>query len=181
MSTNALTRNIEMWHWYPETLVRDLTADQLRWQPEQHDSTVVYALWHAYRAGDELIHGLVMRRPSVFATEGWASRLPVEQTGATPFGNGLSREQIAAIDLSIDEVCAYAKAVGASIVSYMQSISDDDAAVEVALPFFSKVYPGYDRMSRLETIGVFAIGHVCEHLGEVQFLRGLMGLKGAPL
>ena len=30
-------------------------------------------------------------------------------------------------------------------------------------------------------IAFFAIGHTSEHLGEVQFLRGMMGLKGAPL
>ena len=181
MSTNALTKNVELWHWYPELLVRDLTPEQLRWQPERHDSTVIFALWHAYRACDELIHGLVMRRPTVFASQGWATRLPVEQTGATPFGNGLSRADIAAIDLSTDDLLAYARAVGASVVAYVNAITDDEAAEEVALPFFSEAYPGYDRLSRIETIGVFAIGHVCEHLGEVQMLRGLMGLKGAPL
>jgi len=181
MSTNALTKNVEFWHWYPEVLVRDLTPEQLRWQPEQHDSTIVFALWHAYRACDELIHGLVMRRPSVFASDEWAARLPVEKTGVTPFGNGLSREEIAAIELPVDELCAYAKAVGAHIISYMESMSDDEAAEEVLLPFFSQAYPGFDRMSRADTIGTFAIGHVCEHLGEVQFIRGMMGLKGAPL
>ncbi|MEX2226155.1 MAG: DinB family protein [Dehalococcoidia bacterium] len=181
MSTNALTKNVEFWHWYPEILVRDLTPEQLRWQPEHHDSTITFALWHAYRAGDELVHGMVMQRPSVFASQGWAARLPVDKTGMTPFGNGLSREQIADIDLPIDDVCAYAQAVGADIVSYMQSVSDEDAAAEVSLPFFTEVYPGYDRMSRIETIGAFAIGHTCEHLGEVQFIRGLLGLKGAPL
>jgi hypothetical protein len=122
-----------------------------------------------------------MQRPSVFASGGWAARLPVDKTGATPFGNGLSREQITQIDLSADELCAYAKAVGDSINAYVASLSDEDAAADVALPFFAQVYPGYDRMSRMDTIAFFAIGHTSEHLGEVQFLRGMMGLKGAPL
>jgi hypothetical protein len=181
MSTDALRKNVEFWSWYPELLVRDLAPEQLRWQPEGHDSTIAFTLWHAYRAGDELLHGMVMQRPSVFAEQQWASRLPVDKTGVTPFGNGLSREQIAAIDLSAEELCAYAKAVGSSIVSYMEQLSDDEGSAEIAFPFFAQVYPGYDRMSRLDAIAFFAIGHVSEHLGEVQFLRGLMGLKGAPL
>lgn len=176
-----LTKNIDFWHWYPELLVQDLTPEQMRWQPEQHDSTIAFALWHTYRAADELVHGMVMQRPSVFTSQDWAARLPVDKTGVTPFGNGLGREQIAAMDLPAQQLCAYAKAVGASINAYIASLSDEDAEAEVALPFFSQVYPGYDRMSRIDTIAFFAIGHTSEHLGEVQFLRGMMGLKGAPL
>jgi len=36
-------------------------------------------------------------------------------------------------------------------------------------------------LSRVEAIAFFAIGHTSEHLGEVQFVRGLLGHKGAPL
>lgn len=49
------------------------------------------------------------------------------------------------------------------------------------LPFFTGVYPGVDVLSKAETIAFFAIGHTSEHLGEVQFVKGLMGMKGAPL
>jgi hypothetical protein len=177
----ALSKNLTFWHWYPELLVEGLTPDQLRWQPEGHDTSIVFAIWHAYRAADELVHSMVMRRPGVFGSQGWASRLPVEQTGATPFGNGATREQIAKIDLPIGELLAYAKAVGESINAYLASLTEDQAAEEVALPFFTGVYPGVDHMSRAETIAFFAIGHTSEHLGEVQFIKGLMGMKGAPL
>ena len=182
MATNtALTKNLEFWHWYPELLVEGLTAEQLVWQPEGHDTSILFAIWHAYRAEDDLLHGFVMQRPSVFASQGWAERLPVAQTGATPFGNGLSREQIGALRLDIDALLAYAKAVGVSEIAYLESISDDEASVEVKLPFFTGVYPKVDVMSKAETIAFFAIGHTSEHLGEVQFVKGLMGMKGAPL
>jgi hypothetical protein len=182
MSTAAaLAKNITFWHWYPELLVEGLTPEQLRWQPERHDTSILFATWHTYRAADELISGIVMQRPSAFASQGWADRLPVEKMGVTPFGNGASREQIAAIDVGVEPLLAYAKAVGAHINAYLASISDDEAAADVALPFFTGVYPGVDCMSKIETIAFFAIGHTSEHLGEVQFIKGLMGLKGAPL
>jgi hypothetical protein len=123
----------------------------------------------------------VIGKPSVHTAQGWAERLPVDKVGATPFGNGGSRAQIAAIRLDPAELCAYAKAVGASIMAYLDDLSDDEAESAVQLPFFAGVYPGMDTLSKVETIAFFAIGHTSEHLGEVQMLKGMMGLKGAPL
>jgi len=34
-----------------------------------------------------------------------------------------------------------------------------------------------DSMSRTEVLAFFSIGHTAEHLGEVQYIKGLMGLK----
>lgn len=182
MSSNAtLSKNLRFWHWYPTLLTEGLTPQQLRWQPDGHDTTILFATWHAYRAADELVHGLVMQRPSVFASQGWAERLPVEKMGVSPFGNGATREQVAAVDIDVQPLLEYATAVGESIVGCAESMSDEDAAAEVALPFFTGVYPEVDRMSRIEAIVFFAIGHTSEHLGEVQMLKGMMGLKGAPL
>jgi hypothetical protein len=181
MATNALTKNIEFWHRYPEWLVPGLTDEQLRWQPESHDTSMIFALWHAYRSSDELVHGLVMQRPSVYASQEWAERMPVGTTGLSPFGNGMTREQIGALQLDVATVLKYAQAVGASEIAYLESVSDEETAATIALPFFKDVYPGYDSMSKADAVAFFAIGHVCEHLGEVQMLKGLMGLKGAPL
>ena len=60
-------------------------------------------------------------------------------------------------------------------------MTEDEAASEVALPFFADVYPMLTTMTKAETIAFFSIGHVSEHLGEVQFVKGLLGMKGAPL
>ena len=181
MATNILSKNITFWHWYPQLLVKGLSADQLHWQPEGHDTSIMFALWHAYRSTDDLVHGMVMGRPSIFATQSWAPRLPVAETGQTAFGNGLNREQIGKIRLDVNEVNSYAKAVGASINDYLDSLSEAQLAEEVSLPFFAGIYEGVDRLSRLETITFFAVGHVSEHLGEVQMVKGLLGMKGAPL
>ena len=180
-ASSALARNMDFWHWYPELLVQGLTTEQLRWQPEGHDTSITFAIWHTYRAADELVHGMVLQRPSVHASQGWAGRLAVAETGVTPFGNGMSREQIGRLDLNIGALLGYAKAVGASIGAALASMSDEEAAAEVALPFFTGVYPSMDRLSKLETIVFFAIGHTSEHLGEMQMIKGMLTGKGAPL
>ena len=177
----AIARNLQFWHRYPELLLKDLSPEQLSWQPDNHDSSIIFALWHAYRAEDDLVLGFVGRRPTVFASQDWARRLPVSETGVSPFGNGMSREQIGRIRLDPAEVLAYARAVGDGVASYLASLTDAEAEEEIALPFFKGVYEGVDSVPRSEAIVFFSIAHVTEHLGEVQFLKGLLGLKGAPL
>jgi hypothetical protein len=51
----------------------------------------------------------------------------------------------------------------------------------VPLPFFAPVYPMLDSMSKAEVLAFFCIGHTAEHLGEVQYIKGLLGLTGAPM
>ena len=177
---DALRKNLEFWHWYPALLCEGLTEEQLHWQPENHTNHMMFAMWHAYRSEDEIIHGLLMQKPSVFMRDGWAERLPVAEPGKPPFGTGLNREQIAAVRLNLGELLQYAKAVSASIQAYADGLSEEDGAEEVPLPFFAPVYPMLDRMSRAEVLSFFCIGHTAEHLGEVQYIKGLLGLTGAP-
>lgn len=178
---DALRKNLEFWHWYPRLLCEGVTEEQLHWQPESHPNHMMFAMWHAYRSEDEIIHGLLMQKPGVFSREGWAERLPVAEPGKPPFGTGLNREQIAAVRLRLDDLLDYAEAVRASIQAYADSLSEDEGAEQVPLPFFAAVYPMLDKMSRAEVLSFFCIGHTAEHLGEVQYIKGLLGLTGAPL
>lgn len=178
---DSLRKNLHFWHWYPQLLTEGLTESQLHWQPETNPNHITFAIWHAYRSEDEIIHGLLMQKPSVFVRDGWAARLPVAEPGNPPFGTGLDREQIARVRLPLADILEYALAVGEAIQSYADSLSAEDAAVEIPLPFFTPVYPMIDRLTRAEVLSFFCIGHTAEHLGEVQYIKGLLGLTGAPL
>lgn len=179
--SETLAKNLKFWHWYPEMLTAGLTPEQMTWQPEGHDTSIAFAIWHAYRAEDDLLHGLVVKRPTVFASGEWAARLPVADRGATPFGNGFSREQIGRLRLDAGELCAYADAVGESLMTWLSSASEAELRSEVRLPFFAGVYPNMEAMTALDAMTFFAVGHTSEHLGEVQMLKGMQGMKGAPL
>ena len=177
-----LRKNLHFWHWYPRLICEGLTEEQLHWQPETNPNHITFALWHAYRSEDEIIHGLLAHRQSVFARDNWAPRLPVEEPGNPPFGTGLSRDQIARIRLNLDEILAYAEAVGEAMQEYADSLSDADGAEMIPLPVpFKTVYPMLDEVSRAEVLTFFCIGHTAEHLGEVQYIKGLLGMTGAPL
>ena len=176
-----LRKNLHFWHWYPRLLCEGLTDDELHWQPETNPNHIVFTLWHAYRSEDEIIHGLLARRPSVFTQDNWAPRLPVKEPGNPPYGTGLERDQIARIHLDLDDIFAYAEAVGEAMQEYADSLSEADGGEMIPLPFFKQVYPMLDEMSRAEVLNFFCIGHTAEHLGEVQYIKGLLGKIGAPL
>ena len=177
-----LRKNLHFWHWYPRLLCEDLTEEQLHWQPETNPNHIVFALWHAYRSEDEIIHGLLAQSQSVFARDNWAPRLPVAEPGNPPFGTGLNRDQIARIRLDLDEILAYAEAVGEAMQEYADSLSEADGAEMIPLPpLFQSVYPMLDAVSRAEILTFFCVGHTAEHLGEVQYIKGLLGKTGAPL
>ncbi len=178
---DALRKNLEFWHWYPKLICEGLTEEQLHWQPEGHPNHIMFTLWHAYRSEDEIVHGLLIRQPSVFSSGGWAERLPVAEPGNPPFGTGLSRDQIAQIRLALDDLLEYAEAVRAAIQAYADGLGEEEASQEIPLPFFEGVYPMLGKVARAEVLAFFCIGHTAEHLGEVQYIKGLMGMKGAPL
>jgi hypothetical protein len=135
----------------------------------------------AITRGVQFIHNLLIHQPSVFTRDGWAARLPVAEPGAPPFGTGLTREQIARVRLPMADLLEYATAVGEAIQAYADTLDEEEGAEEVALPFFTPVYPMIDRVSKAEVLTFFCIGHTAEHLGEVQYIKGLLGLTGAPL
>lgn len=76
---------------------------------------------------------------------------------------------------------AYTDAVGEAIQAYADSLTDEQAAEDIPTPFFTPVYPMLSSMTRAEALSFFCIGHTAEHLGEVQYIKGLLGLQGAPL
>ncbi len=153
---DSLRQNLGFWHWYPRLLCQGLTDEQLHWQPRDHPNHIMFALWHAYRSEDYLIHGLLMQTPDVFTTNGWAQRLPVAEPGDPPFGTGLNRRQIAAVRLNLDHLLDYAEAVRAAVQAYADGLSPDEGAEHVPLPFFAPVYPMLATVSRAEVVAFSA-------------------------
>jgi len=175
--TDALATNVRFWHMYPGLVCDGLTEVQVHWQPDNHPNHIAFTLWHALTANDQILSRIVMGRPTVFETGGWAGRLPASQD----FAGDLDRERLAQFKLDTPSLLAYSDAVRDELLGYIEDLSEEDAVEQLDFSFFETVYPGYGSMSRLDAIIFFAVGHLGEHLGEVQYIKGLMGMRGAPL
>ncbi len=177
-AADVIRKNLAFWHWYPRLICEGLTDEQVHWQPADHPNHIAFTLWHAFSAEDRIVNGFLGQRPAVIASDEWTQRLGVpEGFGA----DGLDRERIAALHLDLDTLLDYADAVRESIQDYLDGLTDEEAAEQVDFPFFEHVYPGYSRMTRSDAVILFSVGHLATHLGEVQYIKGLMGLQGAAL
>ena len=162
---------------YPGLVCDGLSEEQIHWQPDGHQNHIAFTLWHALTVNDRVLSRVVMGTPPVFETGSWAGRLPASQD----FAGELDRERLSQFKLETTSLLAYSDAVRDQILGYVVGLSEEDAVEQLDFSFFEAAYPGYGSMNRLDAITFFAVGHLGEHLGEVQYIKGLMGLQGAPL
>jgi uncharacterized damage-inducible protein DinB len=176
---DVLDTNISFGHWFTEFLVKDLTFEQLHWQPSPESHHIAFALWHTIRTEDDIIQGFLQQRPSVWIQGGWAERLGLPSSEQ---GTGWTPDQTAQARIrDLGEFLEYMHAVDKAALEYVRSLDDARANEKIPMPFFEGTYPMLKEMSRGELLAFMCIGHNGEHLGEIQYLRGLQGLKGAPL
>ena len=76
------------------------------------------------------------------------------------------------VKVNLPEVQEYGNAVFAGVDGYLASLSDDDLANEVDLPF--------GKFTLAWLFNILILNNNC-HTGEISVLKGLHGLKGYPM
>jgi hypothetical protein len=150
---------------------RDLTAEQWHAIPGG-DSTanhIAFETWHYVRTEDNIVRFILQnRRPTVWMEGKWAERLalpPVTQgTGmSTAEAQGLRITDLASFD-------AYKRAVYASTDEYL---ANPDAST-----FDTRVtVKPLGEMPAIRALGQVCMTHGFTHLGEIELIRTLQGLK----
>ena len=179
-ATDALAKNLQFCHWLPRYLMQDLTHEQLHWQPDDHDNTIGFAIAHAFRTNDDLLHRLLIDGPTFFEAQGWAGRLPGTESGERAFGQGYTREHVAAVEVDPAAIGDYAEALGAYLTGWLDARTPEDLLAPSELPRWKDFYEPFAVTATIDRFAFLAVGHTMQHLGEVQMLRGRLGLKGGP-
>jgi hypothetical protein len=155
-------------------------------------SSIAWLLWHLTRHHDVAVHAVVRGGDDVLHGGGWAERV-----GASAFapGTGLAEgdDRAAAAALDPEAVVAYVDAVWDATTAWLASLPSADLAVELdrvpdasgALARLDVSNTDYDWLHRMWDgkpvafhVQWEAIGHGCNHLGEMVHLRNAMGLGG---
>jgi hypothetical protein len=149
--------------------VADLSEDQLHWRANERGHTAAFVLWHYYRTEDNIIQFVLQRKPTVWIEGGWDQKFGLHRTAQ---GTGMSLEEAQALRLSPKEdFMAYMDDVATASDAYLAGL--DDAALEAT----TTVKP-LGEMPLKNAIGYMCLTHGFNHLGEIQHLRGLQGLRG---
>ena len=152
--------------------IGDLSLDQLHWRASDNGCPIAFVLWHYYRTEDNIIQFVLQRKPTVWLEKGWDKKFGLDRIAQ---GTGMSLEDAQALRVnSKEEFMAYMDAVAKATEEYLATLNEE------ALERTTTVRPlGEIRVS--DAIGNMCMTHGYTHLGEIQHLRGLQGLRGMTL
>jgi hypothetical protein len=149
--------------------VSDLTDEQLHWRANERGHTGAFVLWHYYRTEDNIINFVLQHKSTVWLDGGWDQKFGLHRTAQ---GTGMTLEEAQALRLTPKgDFMAYMDAVARATDDYLAGL--DDAALEAT----TTVKP-LGEMAIKNAIGNMCLTHGFNHLGEIQHLRGLQGLRG---
>ncbi len=149
--------------------IADLTPEQVHWRANDNGLPIAFILWHYVRTEDNVIQFVLQRKSTVWLDAGWDAKFGLDRIAQ---GTGMSLQ--AAQNLRIgsqDDWQQYMCAVWQATEEFLAS--KDDAYLQEK----TTVKP-LGEMAVLNAIGNMCLTHGFTHLGEIQHLRGLLGLRG---
>jgi hypothetical protein len=143
-----------------------LTAEQLNFVPEGESHSIAWVMWHGARIEDLIVQQVIQGNTPIWERDDWAARLGLPAQG---FGTGQTTEEARTIRIAdVADFAGYADAVATATHDYLNGLSDADLEREVKLG------------QRVESVGqcitLHLVTHLNGHRGEVNLLRGMMGL-----
>ena len=106
--------------------LKDITAGELKWQPNPQSNSIGFILWHQLRVEDMMIHADIQQKPQVYELEKWAEKMGLPTDNPRDNGGGYTAEQVAAFPVpSLDVLQQYGESVRRATVDYLNSLGPD--------------------------------------------------------
>ncbi|HLZ71718.1 MAG TPA: DinB family protein [Dehalococcoidia bacterium] len=159
-------------HTLLDRVTEDLSDEQLHYVARPGVQPIAFCLWHYVRTEDNIIRFVIQHRPTVWMESGWDVRLGLDSRAQ---GTGMSDEDASAFRLrSLPDFRAYMTQVWAATDDYLAGLDPAAADQRVTIKPVGE-------MSLMQALGGMCLTHGYRHLGEIEYARGLVGLKGATI
>jgi hypothetical protein len=158
------------WVW---ALVADLSEEQLRWQPNPTTPAVRFHLFHIARWADRLHQLMTGAERQLWHAEGVAARWGLEPTALGYGESGAKVEDEAVMTLPLperDELLAYCERVLAAADEALAAFGDEEMH-RMATGIDGTTFPLGEEIAG-------QLSHTARHLGMIECLRGVQGLRG---
>jgi hypothetical protein len=153
-----------------ERTLKELTEDDLNWQPRPDCNSIGWLIWHLTRLQDDHIAAL-MKEEQLWTRDGWHARFN-RPPDPKDRGFGDSPEQVAAFrSPNVETMLSYHRAVLERSKGYFLTLSNADLALELSETWYKPV----------PTVGVRLISVLADslqHAGQAAYVRGLRQGKG---
>ena len=145
-------------------VVAGLGDDDLAWRPDPEANSIAWLVWHLSRIEDDHVAG-VAGSEQVWTADGWFDRfgLPFD---ARAHGYGMSAADVGRVRVSGDLLAGYYEAVAARSAEYVATLGPDDLDRVVDAAWDPPVTLGVRLVS--------VVNEVNAHLGQAQYVRGLL-------
>ncbi|MBI4496509.1 MAG: DinB family protein [Chloroflexi bacterium] len=151
------------------TVTQDLTQEQLLWHAAPEANSIGYLLWHVGRVEDNFIQRFLLRGDEVWTGRGWQERFGYQTRG---IGTGFTPGETEQVPIpSLELVWGYLDDVREHTLRYLSAL---DWSTLPEKPRAER-FPQWSIQTILRQLSA----HANQHLGEINYLRGLMGLPGA--
>jgi len=152
--------------------VKDLTDEQLHFRPMDKGNPIAFILWHYVRTEDTVLNFLVQKKKPVWNDGEWDKKLNLDPRAQ---GTGMTAEDAASLKIKdFNLFKQYMESEFKSIEEYLAGLKEEDLAPVHNLPALGK-------MSLTDVIGGTTLQHGANHLGEIWYIKGLLGMKGSPV
>ncbi|HEV2033066.1 MAG TPA: DinB family protein [Candidatus Dormibacteraeota bacterium] len=187
-ATSLLAHHFKLGHAATLALVDELSEDQFRWRPASGPQSIGWNLWHIAKWDDFMAEALMARTPSlsqlgpahqIWDLHGVASQWGWEtgRLGVLEGGTGLPDDDAAALKLPAKrDVVSYATEAFAHLENVVSEL--DDSLLHKVVPG-SIIYPNDPKPDTYGNYLVPWLNHGYEHLGTMEALKGLLGMRGA--
>ena len=156
-----------------DNATRDLSPEQWHAIPGGVPTAnhIAFEMWHYVRTEDNIVRFILQgRRPTVWMDGKWADRLglpPVTQ------GTGMSAEDAQMLRINdLDAFGEYKRAVYASTDEWLANPDESTFDTTVTVKPLGE-------MPAIRALGQVCMSHGFTHLGEIELIRTLQGLKPA--
>ena len=173
MSTIEFIRaSLRQMHGAYNDAIADLSLEQIHWRANDNGLPIAFILWHYVRTEDNVIRFVLQRRPTVWLEGGWDQKFGLDRIAQ---GTGMSLQEAQSLRIGSKE--AFQEYIRAVWQATQEFLADKDDAY---LQQTTTVKP-LGEMPILNAIGNMCLTHGFTHLGEIQHLRGLQGLRGMAI
>ncbi len=145
-------------------VVAGLGDDDLAWRPDPGANSIAWLVWHLSRIEDDHVAG-VAGSEQVWIADGWVDRfgLPFDRH---EHGYSMSSADVGKVRVSGELLAGYYDAVAARSADYVATLQPDDLD--------RVVDESWDPPVTLGVRLVSVVNEVNAHLGQAQYVRGLL-------
>ncbi len=153
--------------------IGDMTLEQLNFRPREGGLSPFFSLWHYVRTEDNIVNYIAQGRPTVWLEGGYDQRFGLHRTSQ---GTGLPEEAAKAMLLNdLEGWREYQPRVWQATDAYLSEMSPDEFDTRTVT-----IKP-LGEMSLWQGLNGVCLSHGYRHVGEIEYVRGILGLGGLTI